>query len=195
MRCPTKNERLALQKDAELLHANHKPHRKRENRDFLIYLTIVLLVAFSIRLFIFEPVRVSGDSMYPNLLDGERMFVEKVSLWFEEPQRGEIIICRYPNDSRNIVKRIVALPGETVEIRWGVLYVNGKALDESAYWNAPIYGSYGPSKVPEGCVFVMGDNRDVSLDSRSYSVGPIPYNRIIGRVHYVIFPFSSFRPV
>ena len=191
----SKREQADFAKEAELLHGDCRAFRKRDNFDFFLYLVIVLLVAFSVRLFIFEPVRVSGASMETTLWDGERMFVEKVSLWFTEPERGEIVICRYPNDPRNIVKRIVAMPGETVEIRWGVLYVNGKPLDESAYWEGPIQGNYGPAVVPEGHVFVMGDNRLVSLDSRSAGVGPIPFERIIGRVHYVILPFNAIRKV
>ena len=121
------------------------------------------------------------------------MFVDKTSYLFNEPKRGDIIICYYPNHTASCVKRVIALPGETVCVMDGVVYVNDEPLDESEYWNDYVFYNTWPVIVPEKCVFVMGDNRNESLDSRSAEVGPIPYNRIVGRARSVIWPLSSFR--
>lgn len=159
--------------------------------DFFVSLAFLIVLAFGIRAFLAEPIRVDGDSMYPTLLDGEHMFVEKISYWFDEPTRGDIIICYYPGYTESCVKRVIATGGETVEIRGGTVYVNGQPLDESAYWNDFVLGDYGPVTVPEGEVFVMGDNRNGSKDSRNPSVGTIPRNKIVGRVRAVFLPLSQ----
>lgn len=131
--------------------------------------------------------------MFPTLHNGEHMIVEKVSYWFSDPSRGDIIICFYPGYTESCVKRVIATAGETVEVRGGVVYVDGQAIDESAYWGAIVLGEYGPLTVPEGEVFVMGDNRNESKDSRNPAVGPIPRDKIVGRVRAVFLPFSGLR--
>lgn len=163
--------------------------------DFLISLAFLAVIALGIRAFLLEPVRVDGDSMAPTLLNGERMFVEKVSHWFGCPERGDIIICYYPGYTETCVKRVIATAGETVAVRDGKVYIDGAALDESAYWNGEVLGDFGPITVPEGEVFVMGDNRNASKDSRNPSVGTIPFLEIVGRVRAVILPLGSARTV
>lgn len=163
--------------------------------DFLISLAFLAVIALGIRAFLLEPVRVDGDSMAPTLLNGERMFVEKVSHWFGCPERGDIIICYYPGYTETCVKRVIATAGETVAVRDGKVYIDGAALDESAYWNGEMLGDFGPITVPEGEVFVMGDNRNASKDSRNPSVGTIPFLEIVGRVRAVILPLGSARTV
>ena len=176
---------------------NGKPKKsaKREALEWVLTIVAALAIAFVIRTFLFEPVRVSGDSMYDTLIHNERMFVEKVSYWFERPQRGQIIICYYPNHTSTCVKRIIGVPGDRVAITGGELYLNGEKLDESAYWEDLIWGDMAEITVPEDCVFVMGDNRNDSSDSRSPLVGPIPYSRIVGRVRSVIWPIEEARKV
>ena len=190
---PTNKQLAMLRKDAELVHTKDAAYKKASDRDFILWLIMVLVAAFAVRLFIFEPVRVSGDSMYDTLLDGERMFVEKVSYWFVRPQRGDIVICYYPNHTVTCVKRVIAVAGDTISITNGEVYVNWEKIDESAYWEDTIWNDMMPTVVPENCVFVMGDNRNASSDSRSPSVGPIPYNRIVGRVRSVLWPFDRTR--
>lgn len=182
-----------LRKNAETLHEKDEAFKKASDRDFAIWLLIVLVAAFAVRLFLFEPIRVSGDSMYDTLIDGERMFVEKVSYWFERPQRGEIIICYYPNHTTTCVKRVIGVPGDRIAILGGEIYLNGEKLDESAYWDDLIWSDMAEIIVPEDCVFVMGDNRNGSSDSRNPLVGPIPYNRVVGRVRSVIWPVARAR--
>ena len=123
------------------------------------------------------------------------MFVEKLSYLFGDPQRGEILICRYPDEKENCVKRVIALPGERVRISWGTIYINDVPLEESAYWNDVIFGDMEEITVPQRSVFVMGDNRNVSKDSRAPGVGPIPYSRVVGRAHFVMWPLRNYRKI
>lgn len=163
------------------------------NLDFLIYILVVVTCALGIRAFLFEPIRVEGDSMVPTLLNGEHMFVEKVSYWFHGPQRGDIIICYYPGYTESCVKRVIGLPGDTVEVREGRVLLNGEALDESLYWSGEIFSDTSPVTVGKKELFVMGDNRNGSKDSRAASVGCIPYAKVVGRVRCVIWPVGSLR--
>lgn len=185
---------------SEELHKSDEAVRRASNIDFFLWLAVFVALALAVRMFVFEPVLVDGDSMYPTLLHGERMFVEKVSYLIEPPGRGDILICRYPNYRENCVKRVIGLPGEVVSVSGGVVYVNGEPLEESAYWRGDAGGTLlrqdmAPVTVPENNVFVMGDNRNYSDDSRDPYVGPIPYARVIGKVHSVIWPLGEIRSV
>lgn len=187
--------RGALRKLAEELHAKDAHYRRAMNADFVIYLLVVLLVAFSIRLFVGEPVLIEGESMYPTLHNGERVVLEKLTYYVQEPARGDIVVCFYPGHAVSRVKRVVGLPGERVAIKYGAVYINGGQLDERAYWNGEIFGDMEERLVPEGAVFVMGDNRNHSTDSRELSVGFIPYEKILGRAVLVFWPPDNARTV
>ncbi len=167
--------------------------RSFRNVAFLLYIAAVVLAALTIRTFIAEPIRVDGDSMIPTLVNNEDMLVEKMSYWFNDPLRGDIIICYYPGYTESCVKRVIGLPGETVEIREGVFYIDGVALDESPYWDGVIIGDMSPVTVGAREVFVVGDNRNGSKDSRNPSVGCIPYADVVGRVVAVVYPFELTR--
>lgn len=170
------------------------------------YAATVLLIALTVRHFVFEPTVVEGESMQTTLMDGERIFIDKLSYWFTAPARGDIVIVHYPGRSEHFVKRIVALEGETIEIRDGYVYINGEQLDESSYASDEWYGRIrllinspqshnGVYTVPEGHVFVMGDNRNWSKDSRSREVGAIPVTEILGRARFVFWPLEGFRSI
>ena len=189
----TKKQRSALKDAAEKLHKNDAPYKRASNGDFMIYLITVVLIALFIRTFIFEPVQVVGSSMYPTLVHGEGMFTEKLSYVFTPPKHGDIIICRYSNMPVNCVKRIIGMPGDTVAITDGRIYLNGELLDESAYWNDIIYGDMEEVTVPEKSLFVVGDNRNASDDSRNPYVGFVPYGQIKGKVQAVILPLFRAR--
>ncbi len=187
--------RSALRKRAEELHAKDAHYRRAMNADFVLYLLIVVFLALSVRLFIGEPVLIEGDSMYPTLHNGERIVVEKLTYTVREPARGDIVVCFYPGHAVSRVKRIIGLPGERVAIRNGAVYIDGGQLVERAYWSDTIYGDMEERLVPEGCVFVMGDNRNHSTDSREVSVGFIPYEKILGRAVVVFWPPDAARTV
>lgn len=122
-----KTLRAALLKDAEAIHAKDAPYKRAADKEFILWLVIVLALALAVRLFVFEPVRVVGDSMHDTLVNGERMLVEKVSYLFREPQRSDIIICFYPHHTTSCVKRVIGIGGDTVAIRDGILYLNGES--------------------------------------------------------------------
>lgn len=209
------NER-AISERTELLHKKDEGYRSSSNWHFILYLAGLIIAVLAIRAFVFEPIKVDGTSMCKTLQDGERCFVEKVSYWFASPKQGDIVIVHFPGrGSTTFVKRVIATAGQTVEIvpddskgsagGYSVL-IDGERLDESAYSdgfmidanrNYTLINYKGSSSctVPEGCVFVMGDHRTDSHDSRSYDVGPIPLSDVLGRVRGVMYPFSSIRPV
>mgnify|MGYP002672358228 FL=1 len=176
----------------EELHKKDEPYRRAANSDFIIYLLTLMAVAIFIRTFIFEPVQCIGISMYPTLVGGEGMFTEKLTYTVSAPQRDDIIICRYPYHTEKCVKRVIAVPGDRISISDGAIYLNGERLDESAYWDGYIEDSDMPEvTVPDKCLFVVGDNRNYSGDSRH--VGFIPYCQVKGKVRAVMTPFSQAR--
>ena len=175
----------------EELHKKDEPYRRAANSDFIIYLLTLMAVAICIRTFIFEPVQCIGISMYPTLVGGEGMFTEKLTYTVSAPQRDDIIICRYPYHTEKCVKRVIAVPGDRISISDGAIYLNGERLDESAYWSGYIEGTLEEVTVPDKCLFVVGDNRNHSGDSRH--VGFIPYCQVKGKVRAVMTPFSQAR--
>ncbi len=195
----------AFMRASEALHKKHSEVNKTFTLSFFITLAMVIVAAFAIRQFIAEPTMVDGPSMQTTLMDGERVFVEKVSYWLHEPERGDVVIVNYPNRSERFVKRIIALPGETISIDKGYVYINGERLDESAYagdWYGRIIlhiqtvgSENGSYTVPQGHYFVMGDNRNYSHDSRADDVGAVAAEKVLGRVRAVIWPLNKIRKV
>ncbi len=165
----------------------------REHTFTWFYALIIAAAAVALlRIFIAEITPVAGSSMENTLFSGEQILVDRISYHFRKPARGEIVICRYPGDKQAYVKRIVALGGESVEVRSGAIFVNGGSVDESAYWQGDIAQSMESIIVPEGHIFVVGDNRNRSVDSRDPRIGPIPMERVIGKAMAVAWPLSRF---
>lgn len=157
-------------------------------RDLLIAIGLALVII----VFLYQPVKVEGTSMAPLLSDQERIFINKFVYRFEPIQRGDVVVFWYPLDrSKSFIKRVIALPGETVEIRRGVLFVNGKKVAEP--YVPPRYADlsdYGPARVPKDNYFVMGDHRVSSNDSRIF--GPVPNEFIYGRAVFAYWPADHF---
>lgn len=154
-------------------------------------IVIAFVIAFLIRGFIFEPITVNGESMVPTLQDGDDLIVLKFPYWFSSPEYGDIIVFRYPSDPRyHYIKRVIALPGDSIEIKNGEVYVNGEKLVEP-YINEKTLMDYKMEKVPNGTVFVLGDNRNWSRDSRYPDVGPVPLENVIGKAAFRIWPISK----
>lgn len=148
-----------------------------------------LLIVAAINLFIAQPRTVEGESMEPNLQENERLIVELISYRFGEPERGSIIVLNYHEQHTGpIVKRVVGLPGEIVEIRDGQVFIDGEPLEEP-YLAERTEGVMLPRLVPEKHLFVMGDNRDESNDSRYF--GMVPYEEIIGHAWLRYWPPSK----
>lgn len=157
-------------------------------RDLLLAIGLALAVV----VYLYQPVKVEGTSMAPLLSDQERIFINKFVYRFEPIERGDVVVFWYPLDrSKSFIKRVVALPGESVEIRGGRLSVNGAEIREP--YVPPQYADfsdYGPVRVPSDAYFVMGDHRISSNDSRVF--GPVPSQFIYGRAAFAYWPFDHF---
>lgn len=187
----TKKEKKELVKLVSDRNEHLKGSRAWDAMEYCITLLLMMVIAFSIRSVIFEPMRVKGSSMETTLLPGDYMAVEKLSYIVTPMERGDVVICYYPNnDEYTCVKRIIGLEGDRIVINGGLVTVNGKAIQEDYVTTGLTSKHDGTYFVEEGCVFVMGDNRLVSRDSTDGMVGSIPVERVIGRVARVLFPFS-----
>jgi signal peptidase I len=158
-------------------------------------LIIALVLAIAIRVFIAEPRYIPSSSMVPTLKVGDRLVIEKVSYKFHTPQTGDIIVFEPPPQLQQIgytkdqafIKRVIALPGQIVMVHQGQVFVEGQPLAEP-YIFAPPHYEWGPYQVPEGQLFVMGDNRNNSNDSHIW--GFLPETNIIGRTWLRFWPLD-----
>ena len=171
-----------------------KKNIEREVAEWVFSIVIAVALALLIHNFVFQIVRVDGPSMEPTLYTDERMAVTRFSFYFNSPQRGDIVVTKFPNDNRNYVKRVIGLPGETLEIKDRKLYIDGVVLEEP-YIKEEIYADYGPITIPEGKYMVMGDNRNDSRDSRYISIGPLEEKMIVGKSQYVVWPLGKIRRI
>jgi signal peptidase I len=145
-----------------------------------------VIVALVINLFLAQATQVLGQSMEPNLHTAQRVIVEKVTYrFFHGPRRGDIVVIDGVDHDDMLIKRVVGLPGETIEMRNGQVYIDGQPIEESWTIN-PGGGSFSPQVVPPLHVFVMGDNRGASNDSRSF--GPVPIENVVGRAWLSYWP-------
>jgi signal peptidase I len=166
-------------------------------RELVEVVVLAVILYFGIS-FAVQTVHVEGLSMFATLEDNDYLIANKIDYRLHDPQRGDIIILRPPTDnSKDFIKRVIALPGERLLIRDGVIYINGRKLDEPYLpeaWtvqnNWPQDGSTSGKVIPPNEYFVMGDNRNRSQDSRVF--GPISRDRIDGRAWFRIWPLSGF---
>ncbi|MBI3406251.1 MAG: signal peptidase I [Acidobacteria bacterium] len=163
-----------------------------EIRSWARDLAIALGLAIVIIVFLYQPVKVEGTSMVPCLTDQERIFINKFVYRFEAIERGDVVVFWYPLDrTKSFIKRVIALPGETVEIKQGHVFVNGQLLAESyVFPQFADTGTYSSVRVPEGQYFVMGDHRASSNDSRVF--GTVPAQFIYGKAVFVYWPIERF---
>ena len=160
---------------------------------------IALLIVVPIRAFLFQPFFVRGESMTPAFESGDYLIIDEISYRFQDPQRGEVIVFRYPNNpSQRYIKRIIGLPGETLEIKDGTVTISDQkephVLDESDYLSSDIF-TPGEMLISlaEDEYFVLGDNRRASADSRRW--GPLPRESIIGKVLLRAWPFTALAKI
>jgi signal peptidase I len=161
---------------------------------FIEMLKIILcaiVIAILIKSFIIDTREIPSTSMVPTIEIGDRVILWRLAYDFgNEPQRGDIIVFKPPaelNEKTDLVKRVIGLPDETVEIKDGYVYINGKALTEDYLNEKPTY-TYGPVTVPDGCYFVMGDNRNVSVDSHMWPNPFLAEDAIKGKALCIYWP-------
>lgn len=159
---------------------------KEKYKEILSYI-IIIVVVLLIKHFIITPIKVNGDSMNNTLKDKDIMILDKISYRFQEIKRFDIVVIKKGNDY--LIKRIIGMPGETVEYKNNKLYINGKNIDEKFIHEKTI-DFIMEEKIPDDCYFVVGDNRPVSNDSRY--IGVINKKDILGKTSLIIFPFSRF---
>jgi len=165
---------------------------RRELRAWTRDLLIAAAAAIVIIVFLYQPVKVEGTSMSPLLDNEERIFINKFVYHFGPIQRGDVVVFWYPLDrSKSFIKRVIALPDETVEIRSGRVFVDGRLLEEpyvpSQFGDT---SSHGPERVPPDSFFVMGDHRSSSNDSRVF--GPVASRFIYGKAVFAYWPVDRF---
>lgn len=179
-------------------HASeHKPSIFKRFISFLVMVAIVVAGAWLLRTFVIEPFQIPSASMEETIQTGDMVFAEKISYQFSDPEQGDIVVFSDPQvPSRTLIKRVIATEGQTVDLRDGVVYVDGVALDEPYTQGLPSYPLHTvsnvnityPYTIPEGSVWVMGDNRTNSSDSRYF--GPISEDAVFGKVLCIYWPFD-----
>ena len=160
----------------------------------LVILGAVIL-AFLIDTFVIVNAQIPSGSMENTIMTGDRVFGNRLAYKFSDPKRFDIIIFKYPDDeSQLFIKRIIGLPGETVEIHDGNIYINGSDTPlEDVDIKEPMEGSFGPYTVPEGCYFVMGDNRNNSRDSRYWENTFVSEDEILGKAVLRYWPLNEIK--
>jgi len=162
----------------------------QELKEWLLIVLVALMIVVPVRLFALDNRTVPTGSMIPTILPGDRLFIDKLTVHFKPLERGDIVMFEPPAQSglkEDLIKRLIALPGDTVEIKGGKLYINDQLVEEN-YINEPIRYSMAKTTVPEGKVFVLGDNRNVSYDSHVW--GFVDRSSIKGKALWRYWPIS-----
>ncbi|MGH4119952.1 signal peptidase I [Clostridium sp.] len=162
-------------------------------RNFKVVKSIAILLVTSVFVinFLFQVVTVNGESMVPTLHNNDKLILEKVSYKITSPKQNDIVVIRYHADIRErIIKRVIAVSGDTVKISDNILYINGKIINEY-YINEDVMSDYDEILVPKDSVFVLGDNRNFSSDSRSNEIGFVKLNLIEGKAVIRLYPFNK----
>ena len=169
----------------------------RELLNTAIYLLCVLGAVWLVITFVGQRTEVEGASMENTLHNGDNLIVDKLSYRFHDPERFDIIVFPFQfQDNTYYIKRIIGLPGETVEIRDGHIYIDGSSEPlEDVETKEYMVGNYGPYTIPEGCYFVMGDNRNDSKDSRYWIHPYVSKDKILGKAVFRYWPITKMKTI
>ncbi|AIQ59249.1 signal peptidase I [Paenibacillus borealis] len=190
----------------EIIESDGQSPRKPKNEvlEWIKAIAIALVLVILIRWLLFKPFIVDGPSMQPNFHTGERVIVNEILYDIRKPQRGEVIVFHVPSEGRDFIKRVIGVAGDTVKVEGDVVTVNGEPVNETyiqgaidnAHNNNSLYNNknfpnedFTDGTVPEGHVFVMGDNRSDSTDSRM--IGYVPLGDIVGRADLIFWPVKD----
>lgn len=155
-------------------------------------IVIALILAVVIKTFVFGTFWIPSESMVPTVNVNDKIITTNFSYWTNGPQRGDIVVFKYPKDTKKTyVKRCIGCPGEVIEFKDSKLYVDGNLVEEPYLPTGLEFSDYGPVLVPEGCYFMCGDNRNRSADSRVW--GYVEKKLIIGKAQLVYWPFSAWK--
>ena len=166
---------------------------KNEIISWIKTIAMAVVIAVLINSFVIVNATVPTGSMENTIMPGDRIIALRLTYYVSSPERGDIVVFRYPDDESVLyVKRVIGLPGETVEVKDGEVYINNSdtPLDDSFVKEQPV-GDFGPYEVPEGCYFMMGDNRNNSADSRFWNNKYVKRDKIEGKAVFRYFPFTS----
>lgn len=171
---------------------------RREIYDWIHCLSIALIICVVVFAFFIRLIDVRGTSMNPTLNNGDKMLVSGL---FYSPKAGDVVVFKKDeyDPERALVKRVIATEGQTINIDFdkGIVYVDGEAIEEDYIMELTTnkLDFIGPQEVPEGCVFVMGDNRNASTDSRKKEIGMVDSRLILGKAYFVVYPLSQMRAI
>ena len=193
----SKSKKTKAQEKAEREALSPAERSRRELYDWIESLMVALIFCVILFSFVLRLINVSGPSMNPTLYEGNKMLVSDL---FYKPKAGDVVVFKNVDDNNEekaLVKRVIATEGQEINIDFehGIVYVDGQPLEEE-YAAEPIHNKLdfiGPKTVPEGCVFVLGDNRNSSRDSRARSIGMVDERLIIGRVYAVVYTIDAIR--
>ena len=191
------------------MNANQEMRKKKSTfREYTEAILIALVLAFIIRSFLVQAFKIPSGSMIPTLLVGDHILVNKFVFGpqvpftkyrlfsFQKPKRGQVVVFLEPTDrKKDFIKRVIGLPGETIQVINRKVHINGEPLKEAdyAYYTNPRYvrglDNHGPLKIPEDCYFMMGDNRENSSDSRVW--GPVPFELIKGKAFVIYWSWDG----
>ncbi len=158
---------------------------------WVVAIGVAVVIGLFMHIFVIEAFVVDGASMEPTFYSNDRIILWKSAYLFSEPKRGDIIVFRYPSDpSRDFIKRVIGTPGDTVEIKNGYVFINGREIEEK-YINTFPLNNFSARKVPPRSYFVLGDNRNNSMDSRDENVGFVPRSYIVGKAEFVFYPLDD----
>jgi signal peptidase I len=168
---------------------------KNEIIEWIKYIGFAVILAMVIRSFVFMTVKVPTGSMYPTIMEGDVLIVNRLAYRFGTPERKDIIVFRYPDNPKEFyVKRLIGLGGERVDISDGKVYIDEKPIEEE-YLAERMKGTFGPYDVPEQHFFMMGDNRNNSGDSRYWVNKYVSTQQIIGKAVFTIWPLNRIGPM
>lgn len=162
--------------------------------EWVIVIVVSAVLAFLLSKFVIVNAKIPSASMEPTIMTGDRLIGNRLAYINDDPQRGDVVIFLYPdNENEYFIKRVIGLPGETVTVKGGKVYIDDadEPLDESAYIKTTPVGDFGPYEVPEGAYFMMGDNRNNSMDSRYWNHKFVYRKKILGKAWVRYFPKPS----
>ncbi len=171
-----------------------------DTREWVLTIIVTIIIIFVIRTYIFSPVIVEGDSMNPTLIEGDRLFINKIGKYVGEIDRLDVVVFKSKN-SKHYIKRVVGMPGDNIQFIDNRLYIDNQLVSENyviedeQQRDLTLNTLYGYEKIPDDYYFVLGDNRPNSMDSRQRSIGLVHESQILGSSNLIVWPLNRIQNV